>query len=111
MSFRRLLVHDVTVVNPRIGADRYGNEIKDWYAASRTATKAWVAQRSATEDRDGREALVTDWMVVLPPEVDVSGLSRLEWDGRTFELDGEPRPAYTRRGLHHWEATVRIVEG
>lgn len=111
MSLRGLLVHDVVIVNPRLGADRYGNEVKDWFAATRTPSRAWVAQRTASETRDGREALDTSWTIVLPPDTDISGLSRVEWDGRTFEVDGAPRPAHTRRGLHHLEATLRIVEG
>jgi head-tail adaptor len=111
MSFRGLLVHDVVIVNPRLGTDRYGNEVKNWFAATRTPAKAWVAQRTASEIRDGREALVGSWTIMLAPDTDISGRSRVEWDGRTFEVDGEPRPAHTRRGPHHLEATLRLVEG
>lgn len=111
MSLRGLLVHDVVIVNPRLGTDRYGNEVKDWFAATRTPSQAWVAQRTASEIRDGREALVSSWTIMLPADTDISGLSRVEWAGRTFEVDGEPVLAHTRRGPHHLEATLRIVEG
>jgi hypothetical protein len=113
VSITTLMVHDVTLVRAGTAESRYGDDVKDWTDAERTASKGWVAQRARTEDVDSREAQVHDYVVYLPAGTDVTGLDRVEWDDRTFEVVGPPNQAWSplRRGEHHVELDVRLVEG
>jgi hypothetical protein len=111
-----LLPHTVTLVRPASTADAYGNTVYDYGAgATRTAITAWIQQDSRTEPReDGRDALVQAWLV-LTNHADILGTDRIEWTGPAgalvFEVDGPPEPTYTPAGLHHTEATLRVVTG
>jgi hypothetical protein len=115
MTLTSMMVHDVTVVHAATTTDAYGDQAKDWAAASRTATRGWVSQTSGSEVLDGREAQVSDWVVFLPARSHGrSGGDRIEWadlPAVTFEVDGPPNPARTPRGPHHIEARLRVVEG
>lgn len=111
MSFQGLLTQTVTFVRAGSTENRYGDDEKDWAAATRTTTKGWVAQQAHSEDRDQREARVSGWVLFVAPTVDVTGLDRVEWNDLTFEIDGPPLPAYRPQGLHHYEVPLRLVEG
>lgn len=111
MSITRFLVHDVTIVRAAGVEDDYGNQAKDWAAATRTPTKAWVVQTGALEDRQHREAQLGQWFAYFPAGVDVTGRDRVEWGDRTFEVAGPPTTANTPRGPHHIEARLELVEG
>jgi hypothetical protein len=111
VSLASLLVHTVTILRAGTTTDRYGNTEPDWDAATSETAKAWLSQQSRTEDVDGRDALIQVWVAFLPPDVSVSGHDRLVWSGITFDVDGPLLPAWTPRGLHHYEATLRVVEG
>ena len=104
----RLLPHVVTIVTPAAGsADPHGA------AATRTEVAAWVEQQSRSEAatvlRDGREQ---GWLLVTN-HLAVTALDRVEWDGRTWEVDGPPRPVHTpaSTAAHHLEADLRLWEG
>lgn len=111
MSLATLLVHDVTVLTAATVTDRYGNAAKDWDTATEATVKGWVSQRSASEDRDHREAQVSDWVLFLHPDATVTGHNRIQWEGITFEVDGPANPAWSPRGLHHYEVPLRVVDG
>lgn len=111
MSLDALMVHDVTIVHAAETTGRYGDSEADWANATRVDSKAWVAQRSSIEAVEHREGLVSDWVVYLPPAVEITGRDRIEWGDLTFEVIGAPLPAHTPRGLHHYEAALRVVEG
>lgn len=113
MSVASLMVHDVTLIRAGSVESRYGDDVKDWSAASETTVKGWVAQRDRSEDRDSREAQVTGWVLFLPAGTDITGLDRVGWEGLTFEVDGPQLPAWSPRmnAVHHIEINLRRVEG
>lgn len=111
MTFSGLLVHDVTILTPGTQADRYGGTDKRWDNAEEATVKGWVAQQSRSEVTDGREAQVSGWVLYLDPDATVTGKDRIVWEGITFEVDGPPNPAWTPRGLHHYEVPLRAVTG
>lgn len=111
MTLQSLLVHDVTIVTPLFIEDRYGNAEKSWDNAEERTVKGWVSQRTQTEDRDHREAAVSDWILFLEPDEIVSSLDRIQWGGITFETDGPYNPAWSPRGVHHIEVPLRVVTG
>lgn len=106
--------HLVIAVQPVVSTDRNGSTVRS-YKESDGATRvpnvpAWVQQSSADETHsDGRNAAVSDWVAFTLFEF--SRFDRLEWNGKTFEVEGEPNPLYTPRGLHHHEVGLRVVEG
>lgn len=111
MTLASLLVHDVVIVTPATEADRYGGTDKRWDTATETTVKGWVSQQSRSEVVDGREAQVSGWVLFLHPTATITGKDRVEWEGITFEVDGPPNPAYSPRGLHHYEVPLRVVVG
>lgn len=111
MTFPTLLVHDVTILTAAEEIDRYGNTVKDWTAATSVVTKGWVSQRTQTEERERREAQVSDWILFLEPDETITGENRVSWAGITFEVDGPANPAWSPRGAHHLEVPLRVVAG
>lgn len=115
MTLRTLFCHDVTVARAAAGTDDYGNAEKDWADATRTTMRGRVAQRTRDENREGGERQVTEWVVYLPPGVDVTAQDRIEWfDGYAdlvFEIKGRPHRAFDRRVEHHVELLCDLVEG
>lgn len=110
MSLAGLLCHEVTIVRPTVTEDRYGDLVKQPTGRS-WRTLARVVQMSRTEDHDGREARVTDWLLYLSAGDDIDALDRVVWNGMTFEVVGVPNRAPDRRTEHHVEANLNLVEG
>jgi len=111
MPIASMLVHTVSIVTPTTTTDRYGSEVKVW-AGSGSSSPAWMRQRSTLETVEGREARSSDWVAFLPAGTSVTAMDRIVWDGRTFEVAGDPLKAHGRTGeVHHIEAPLRIVEG
>ena len=111
MTLTSLLVHDVTILTPATTTNRYNDAEKDWDNATETTVKGWVSQRSQIEDREQREAQVSDWILYLHPDETITGLDRVVWSGITFEVDGPANPAWSPRGQHHLEVPLRVVDG
>lgn len=105
------LVHTVTIVHPGSTTDRYDNDVDDWTTATRTEAAAWVQQRSTGEDRGGRQAVITGWKCFFAADAEVTARDRIEWDGRAFEVDGEPYAPSTPDGPHHVECQLKAVDG
>lgn len=111
MSLAGLLCHEVTILRPATVEDRYGDQVKTLTGARRWSSLARVVQTSRVEDRDGREARVTDWLCYLPASTDITALDRIVWNGLTFEVRGVPNRAPDRRSEHHVECDLELVEG
>lgn len=122
MSLATLMVDDVTILHASTTTDRYGNSTLEWSSATSTTSKAWVAQRSATDLSDagtggslGRTGELSDWIIYLPAGTPITSDDRVEWAGVTptavFEVVGLPNPAKTPRGPHHLEVGARLIAG
>lgn len=68
--------------------DDYGNPIIG--EPERVTTPAWFEQRNGQENTDARESSVANSWMYLPLNVSLAAVDRVEWDGRTWEVDGEP---------------------
>lgn len=114
----RLLIHDVTVVNPAETADAYGSTVWDYGAgATRTDIKAWLQQDTRSEAfTEGRAADLERWLMISN-HADIADKARIEWAGETaalvFEVDGPAEPVYAglAGAYHHTETSLRHVEG
>jgi hypothetical protein len=106
----------VDILRAAATTDRYGNEVRDWNAATVTAdVPAWIepaAQATAsTEDTNDRDRLTAQWLLIVAAGTDLTGLDRVVYNGATFEVDGPPRTARNLRGSHHIEARLKVVTG
>lgn len=110
MSLATLLVRDVTILRAGVTTD-YGTTVPTWTNPQSTTTKGWLSQQSRDEDNRNRNAEVSYWHLTVAADTDIQAGDRVEIDGSTFEVDGPPNPAWSPAGVHHIEATLRIVEG
>lgn len=109
-----LLPLQVEWAEPGDTTDSKNNTVDDWTVpdAGWPTIAAYIEQQvqNVAELRDGRDTLVSTWLFITN-ELGVTARARIIWDGRTFELDGEPWKPITPAGPHHLEARLRLVEG
>jgi hypothetical protein len=108
MSLTGLLVEEVTIYEPAFDAlDAYGNP----QPGTETSTDypARLEQLSSEEIVRDRDTVVADWRMFLPPGASVSQFARVEADGKSFEVWGDPIEQRTPRGIHHLELRLRRV--
>lgn len=106
-------VRSAVVIRAPLAEDRYHHQSPDWQNATRApAVGVWLAQQSATETVNGRDTTVTTYTLQGPAGMDLRPLDRVEIDGALlYEVEGDPNPAWTPRGEHHIEATLKRVTG
>jgi collagen type VII alpha len=113
MTVRRLVR-----VRPSLTDDGYGNLVADGGAGDRLEFRGWLQQQTMSESRpDGRTPKIQTWLLVTQFD-DVLAGDRIEWPAdhptqapMVFEIEGPPEPAFAGfRGLHHTEASLRLVE-
>ena len=56
-----------------------------------------------------RDTVVADWRVFLPSDATISPFDRIEADGKTFEVWGDPVEQRSPRGVHHLEVRLKRV--
>lgn len=122
----RLMPHRVTVVDPAVSTDSYGNRVYDYGpAATRTPdVAAWLEQQQRAQiPAVGADPLQERWLMVTSHSP-VGRRARIEWPGHpsgpvTFELDGQQSPLYNPLAMaasgssapHHTELSLKIVDG
>lgn len=110
-----LAVDTVTVVRAPLVAGRYGGQSRDWTNATRTAYPGVCVQPvSSTEDVRDRELLIGKYTLFTSrgQDIDLLATDRIEWNGITLQVDGDPNrwPA-PGGGVHHVEALLKGVTG
>ncbi|MFD6070315.1 phage head completion protein [Amycolatopsis lurida] len=105
--------HRLTVVTPVSVPDEYENPVpRLTYGpdAPRRTVAGFMQPGSSTEPAaPSRQAVVTGWRAFTAAPV--TSRERIEWDGRTFEVSGEPARWSPRFGYVHYELTLTHVEG
>jgi hypothetical protein len=109
-------VADRTIVRLRAPsvANRYGDAEADWSAATATTIAGCALQPAgSTEFTDPTRTVVTTrWTLFLPPGTDLAPGDRVDVDGVTYEVDGEPLDWSAPGGnLDHVAAVLQRVEG
>jgi head-tail adaptor len=109
----RLALRDwVTVLNAVTTEDACGNPIPDWGTATEAVEPAHVEPVTSDEVVVNEDTVEARWKVVLLPGTVATALSRLEWRGITFEVDGEVQPYVDGRGrIRHRSAYLKRVTG
>ncbi|MES9587816.1 hypothetical protein ABWK57_02780 [Streptomyces sp. NPDC094045] len=106
------LRRDTIVVVDRvlIGQDERGQDVYE--DRRRTVTQCNMQPVSSAEANDDRTQVVTRWRLAGPPGMGLTAISRIEWGGRAFEVDGEPGEYGSFGGLmDHTEAFLKVVTG
>lgn len=112
MSIERFYVRDVELQEGRATTDRYGGTTLSWDSPHLWHTQGWLAQTGQQEPQSaGRDPLVTDLVLFLDADEEISGRHRVKIDGTVYEVEGEPHAAWTPNGAHHLEVRLRRVDG
>ncbi|GAB7039706.1 MULTISPECIES: phage head completion protein [Catenuloplanes] len=102
----------ITRLRAPLIADGYGNQGPDWPAAVTAVLRASVQPASSTEDVVDEQRTVTRWRVWLPRTADLLATDRIEWDGQTYEVEGDVEHWKDRGQLHHLEAVmIKVTQG
>jgi hypothetical protein len=106
----------VQVSNAPVEEGYGGQSIRDWEQATTSEPiPAKVAPVSTPVEETDREQLtITSWRVELPLPLPAGALepeaeSRLLWEGKTLEVDGEVELHKHRGKRHHLEMVGRLV--
>lgn len=89
------MICDQTIVVIRAGAaaDRYHNAAPDWSSAAHTTVVGVSVQPEVQQETSepGRQAATTGYRVIsdLGIDVDVTASDRVEFDGVTYEVNGD----------------------
>lgn len=114
MSLGALLNQTLIIERAAVTTDRYGNAVRDWSQASRTAVSGRLEteERRAEEDVADRDQLTARGVAFLAPDADILGTDRiLDSLGVRYEVIGQPAIQTTPRGPHHIEVRVTSMEG
>lgn len=103
----------IVIVRPSTKESR-GSTIFDWdpqKVTKKTVNNCSVQPSTTSLSQDGRVLGITDsWTAYLPEGTDVKAGDRIEFDGKVFTINGEPRVwtgAFTRSNIQlnlvRWE--------
>lgn len=103
-----LLPHTVDVVSTAAGADdAYGNASAG--TATRTTVRARLWQASSFEATTGRDTAAETWFGVFPAGTVINAGDRVEWDGKSFDVQGAPSKVFGATSEHHVEAELHYA--
>ncbi len=110
MSYDGLLIHTVTVYPWSGGTeDRYGNPIDAW--GTGVEYPARVQQDTSAETLINRDTRQSVYTVFLPPTAVVTALSKIEYNGRTLQVVGDPDEVADSMSTHHKEIVAEAFSG
>lgn len=89
------------------GTSRYGDP--EYEPDEGTDVPAHVEPLDATEEEVNRNTRLNRYRVTVALEAEVDGLSTVQWNGKTYEVQGEPALFGGYRGPHHLEFEMRGV--
>lgn len=103
----------ITRIRPGTKSSR-GSTVPDWSADKvnkKTIGGCSVQPASTSLSQDGRVLGISDgWTAYLPEDADVKAGDHIEFDGETYEINGEPRKwtgpmrtSHIQLNLNRWE--------
>lgn len=105
--------HRVVILRGTAVTDVYGDPGISWDSPRRTPSPAWIQPRTTEEVNANRSAVVSAWMMFLPPGTDIGPHDRVEWADviYTIDVDGRPAEMWNPSGPHHLEVPLRSATG
>lgn len=97
------------VVNPTKTVDRYGDEVNTYDAENAPLIRAYVQPNDSDENTNQRDAVLYTHKVFSNEPVQAH--SRIVFEDRTYEVDGEAKRWDTPTGKHHYEFHMKVWEG
>jgi hypothetical protein len=99
-------------IRPALVEDSHGNTIRDWSTPDRRLIAGcWIGNRSGNEIIEGRQTVVIDVWLWMPPTADVDERDRISESDITYEVSG---PVILNRGpggiLTHKSARLQVIE-
>ena len=104
------LLRELTLQTRTTTTDRYGDTVTDdWTDTTISGRIDQILRREVTDN--GREASVTEWRLFTNDDT-VTAASRIVDGDITYDVDARPAPVYASANrVHHYEATLSLVEG
>lgn len=111
MSIGRLLTQPLLVQSVNgPGVDEYGNPAPG-EAGPPVTEYGFLEQKDTTETVLDRQTVVSRWKVYLPKDSTVTATGYITFDGKRFQVDGEPWRVFNprRQVVDHVEANLTVV--
>ena len=89
MILAELLSQEIVIRSAPLATDVYGNQVPDWASATSRTAAAYVRPAPASENVADRNAVEAQWQVHTN-DLAVTALDRVDFDGETYEIDGQP---------------------
>lgn len=87
--------------------DDHGNDHRDWTTPDRKAIKGCAVEPGAPQEYlIGRDASRVQWFIMAPLGADIKGPDRVQWQGITYEVSGQPAPWPSTSGRLDYLAVV-----
>lgn len=102
----------VTRLRATTTEDPYNDQADDWdSAASLSIPGCSVQPVAGSEVLDGRNAVVSRWVLFAPLDADLAATDRVRHKGSDYEVDGSVQDWPDVFGLGHKSCYLRRVEG
>ncbi len=113
MSFGRIVrAVDVLITNrgpASASKDRYGTPVPD--VADPVALRGWLEETPGIEVQAGRDTVISNWTLVLPPDAVIDARDTVSVDGVLYRVMTSPTSAPTARGAHHLSVHLQEIAG
>jgi len=110
MSLTTLLTQTASVITiGPTGTDAYN--VPTFGDTDSTDYPCRLQETAAAEVSVGRDTVIADLLLFLPPDAVITAADRVTVDGVTYEVLGVPNAVQGGVGVHHIEAHVREVTG
>jgi hypothetical protein len=105
-----MILHDtISRLRAPLVSSSYGNQSRNWAAATSTTFVVHWSARSVAEVVGDEAQTVTRGKIFGGPDLDLEASDRVLFDGDTYEVDGEIMRSYKQGQLHHVRAFLRRV--
>lgn len=95
----------ITILSTAVtGQDEYGNDVRESTETRARAYAVWP--RVSDESTQGRNTVFVGINMVLTPDTKLRATDRVRWDGRVWEVEGEPG----KHGPFPWTGEEVCVE-
>lgn len=105
-----MILHDpITVQRAPLISGGYGNQTRDWTAATGTDYLVHWSAQSVTEVVGDKPQTFTRGKIFGGPDLDVEATDRVVFAGETYEVDGDVMRSYRLGQLHHVRVFVKRI--